>query len=136
MNKVDNQDYVQLQMLNQKLQELDVTINEAQMQIEHALIATQTLEALDLTTADQELLVPLGAGTFIEVKAKDVKKVKSIVGTNIVVDKSNKEALVTIKSQLQELHRFQEKSVELYHEVVEKINKLQEDIEKKFKEGV
>lgn len=134
MGQVDNQDYVQLQLLNQKLQELDEAIGESQQQIEHALIATQTLESLDGAKPNQELLVPLGSGAFLEVQAKDVKNVKLVVGANIVVDKSVQDTISTIKSQLQELHYFQEKSIELYSEVVDKINKLQEQIEAKLKQ--
>ena len=42
--QIDNQDYVQLQLLNQQLQELDGSINQSNQQIEHALIAIQTLK--------------------------------------------------------------------------------------------
>ena len=134
MGQVDNQDYVQLQLLNQQLQDLDQSINQANEQIEHALVATQTLETLQTAQKDQELLIPLGAGSFLEVKAGSVDKVKLAVGANIVVDKDISEAISSIKSQLQELHVFQEKSIELYGQVVERINQLQEQIESKLKE--
>ncbi len=133
MAQVDNADYVQLQLLNQKLQELDDAISQSQQQIEHALVAMQTLESLQIAQPDQELLVPLGGGAFLEVKASAVDTVKLVVGSNVAVDKSVKDTIATMKSQLQELHAFQEKSVALYHQVVDKINKLQADIESKIK---
>ena len=134
MGQVANEDYVQLQLLNQKLQELDQSITQADQQIEHALVASTTLESLETAKPGQELLIPLGAGAFLEVEAKAVDKVKLVVGSNVLVDKPIKDTLTTIKSQIQELHAFQQKSVELYGQVVEKINKLQEQIESKMKE--
>lgn len=132
MGQVDNVDYVQLQLLNQKLQELDSAISRSDEQMEHALVAIQTLESLENAQPDQELLIPLGSGTFLEVKASSIEQVKFIVGANIMVDKSISDTITSIKSQLQELHGFQEKSITLYHEVVDKINILQGEIESKI----
>lgn len=133
VGKVDNRDYVQLQLLNQQLQELDGAINQSNHQIEVALIASQTLETLSTSSPNQELLIPLGSGAFLEVQASAVDKVKLVVGAGVVVDKSVPDTIATIKSQLGELHAFQEKTIELYSQVVDKINSLQAQIESNMK---
>ena len=128
---MDKQKIVELELINQKLTELDGQLRAAESQVEHAVLARNMLEEFKSATADQELLVPIGNGIFITVKAKDIHKVKMAVGANVVVDMSADDALTTIDKQLTETKQFHTQVLAAYEQVAQEATRLQQEIEAK-----
>jgi len=126
---VNQKDYVELELLNQRLGELQRTMDIARQQLEHSSVALEMLNALTVAKEGQELLVPIGSGTFITVKASDVKNVKLAVGAGVVVDKSVTESINFIKNQSVQINEFSIQTNEAYEQTVSKAMKLQEKIE-------
>lgn len=129
MNK-DMDKYVQLELLNQQLQELEQAIKMADEQFEYASIAVDVLSSLETAKDGQELLVPIGNGVFLNVKAEDISNVKFGVGAGVVVDKDAKSAATFIKQRLVELEDYREKSLATFDQVATKALGLQAEIEK------
>lgn len=128
---MDNaQDMVQLQLTNQRLQELQDHLELAQQQLEHATIAQHMIEQLQTAKKGQEMLIPVGNGIFFSVQASDVKTVKTAVGAGVVVDKSAQEALSFVDTQLKEIRQVHQELIVSYESTVEKANQLQESIER------
>lgn len=124
----DKNNYLQLQLLTQQLQELEETIKYADEQMDHAAVAISILSELG-GEGEKELLVPVGNGVFLTVVAKDIKNVKTIVGANVVVEKPSSYVLEKVKQQLQSITEYQNQSMELYEQVVAKATELQKKIE-------
>lgn len=127
---MNHENYVQLELLQQQLTELDQTMQQAAQQIDHAMIANQTLESLKTANPGQELLVPLGNGIFLPVEVKDAKKLRVVVGANVAVEKNPEDTQSALLAQLESLEEYYKQSVNLYNQVIEKINEVQDEIEK------
>ncbi|MBN1175593.1 prefoldin subunit alpha [Candidatus Woesearchaeota archaeon] len=130
---VNQKDYVELELLNQRLSELSQTMEFANQQLEHSAIALEMLNALTNITEGQELLVPLGGGTFATVDAKDIKNVKVVVGAGVVVEKPVLEAINYINKQAEQINIFSLETNNLYEQTVSRALKLQEKIEKEMR---
>ncbi|MFP4118789.1 MAG: prefoldin subunit alpha [Candidatus Woesearchaeota archaeon] len=124
-----NDKYLELEMVNQRLQELNNALQQIDNEIEHANVALATLDELRKGEREKELLIPLGSETFLAVQADDVKNVRQSVGAGIVVDKSIDDAINRLEKQLSETRDQREQYVQVYDEVVKKAEKLQEEIE-------
>ena len=126
---MDNQKIIELELTNQKLSQLTNQIRLAENQVEHAVMATAMLEELKGASADQELLVPIGNGIFITVKAADVGKIKMAVGAGVVVDKGVEDALVTVNKQVTEVQQYHQELAKEYEDTVRKAQSLQEELD-------
>ncbi|MGM5481498.1 MAG: prefoldin subunit alpha [Nanobdellota archaeon] len=124
-----NEKYMELEMVNQRLQELNAALQQIDSEIEHAQVALATLGEISKADDENELLIPLGSETFLTVKTEDVKTVRQSVGAGVVVDKSTDNAIKTIKKQLNETRKHQEEYAKIYNEVVKKAEELQQGIE-------
>lgn len=132
---VSNDDYVQLELLNQQVTELDQTIKLIEEQQEHSIMATAMLTELKTAKKGQEMLIPIGSGAFLTVNAGDIKQVKVAVGAGIVVDRSASDTLLMLNKQMGELKAQQQQSYSLYDEVVSRIMNLQKKIESSMKDN-
>lgn len=124
-----NEKYMELEMVNQRLQELNSALQQIESEIEHAQVALATLGEISKADGEKELLIPLGSETFLTVKAEDVKNVRQAVGAGVVVDKSTDDAIKTIENQLEETKKHREEYTKIYNEVVKKAEELQQGIE-------
>ena len=120
---------MELEMVNQRLQELNNALQQIDNEIEHAQVALTTLGEITKSDENSELLIPLGSETFLTVKAEDVKNVRQSVGAGVVVDKSTNDAIQNIEKQLEETKKHREEYSKVYNEVVQKAEELQKSIE-------
>lgn len=130
---IEKQDYIELELLNQQLTELDESIQLAKEQLDHTAIAKSMLEELKTTKEGADLLVPLGSGIFLNVKATTITDVNVAVGAGVVVKKSVDDAVAYVQQQSERLESFQNKSLELYDKVASRALSLQEKIEREMK---
>ncbi len=134
-DSVPSNDYVQLELLNQQLKELDQSIIYARDQMDHAHLAVLMLTALAKANPGDDMLIPLGNSIFAEVKAHNVKTVKFGVGAGVVVDKDLSDATSLMKGQLKELAEYQDQSSRLYDQVIQRALELQDKIEQTQKQN-
>lgn len=131
--KDQNQRYIELELLNQQLGELENTLYMAEehlnqlMQVKEAL---ENLEKTDFTKDNEDVLIPLSAGIFLPVNKVDLNKIKVSVGANVVVEKNSKDALKIIEKHIINMQNHKEKTISMFDEVSLKAIKMQEEIEK------
>ncbi|MCF7799165.1 prefoldin subunit alpha [Candidatus Woesearchaeota archaeon] len=123
------QAYVDLELTNQKLKELDSQLEHVEMKLEQSVLAKNMITALTKASEGDELLIPVGAGTFITVKAGDISQIKQAIGAGLVVEKSSDETLKLLEEQQKTLLANQEALSKQYEETVEKAITLQTQIE-------
>ncbi len=121
--------YVELELLNKQLQELERTIQLTDQEIEHGILATRMLDELEHASSETEILIPLGSGAFATVKAGDVKNVKMLVGAGVLVDREAKDASEGLLKQIEELKNHRAHSLNLHDQLIDKIVELQRTIE-------
>ena len=86
----------QISVLEQQMELLQAAINDYNK-------AKITLEKLNETEKDREILVPIGGRTFVNAKAKDPSKVLFDIGSGIVTEKKSEDAIKKINDILKEL---------------------------------
>ena len=77
--------YLELQMLNSQLQQLQQQIRNADMQSAEMDKISFAIEEAKSIKKGQEMLVPLGQGIFIKAKAEDASSVIMSVGADVAV---------------------------------------------------
>ena len=126
---VPSKDYVDLELLNKQLQNLDNSLKLIDEDLGFASVATSVLSELTKTSKDQEILIPVGNGIFFSVLASAVKNVKVAVGSGVVVDKSFSDAENYIVKQINELENYRSDSINLYNQLANKALEVQKRIE-------
>ncbi|AAM02827.1 prefoldin subunit alpha [Methanopyrus kandleri] len=132
------------QEIQQELQRLIAEINRLQGQMEaiNAQIdliessiselnrVEETLKGVKELEGDEEVLVPVGAQSFVRACVTDTERVIVGIGAGVAVERTIDEALESIDDQRQELEKAraeaQQKLQELAQELQEKQRKAQE----------
>lgn len=127
---VPKKDYVELEMINQRLTEITQSMQIAEQQLEQSSVALAVIKELKDAKSEQELLVPVGNGVFFSVERKALGNIKVAVGAGIVVDKSSDDALAFVSQQVQEIESYYRQLLNAYEQTVIKANDLQSKIEK------
>ena len=100
----------QLDMLTQQVQLL-------QMSVEEAARARDTLKNLKDAKEGDEILIPIGAASFIPAKVSNTGKAVVGIGNRVSVEKSIDDAVAYMKSNVDEISAALKKAVETLNEV-------------------
>lgn len=84
-------------------------------------LTTQGLESLK---ENDEIMVPIGGGSYLLAKIADTSKVIVGVGANVAIEKTGKEALDYIDRQVDELGRSRSSLQEQLSQIVDRMEKL------------
>jgi prefoldin alpha subunit len=68
-----------------------------------------TLENLNKTKNETEMLLPVGGSTYINATAKDTSKVLFDIGAGIVTERKSEDVIKNIDKRIEELQKTQEK---------------------------
>lgn len=126
---VPHREYLELELLNHQIKQLEDSLMLAQQHIEQATLTLTMLDSLKGTKPDSELLVPIGSGAFITVNAKDVASLKLSVGAGVVVEKNVDEVVTFVQKRLEEAKGLHAQTAASYNQTIEKSMALQQQIE-------
>jgi prefoldin alpha subunit len=96
----------QLESIDMQLQYLQSTLAEYQ----RAKITVEQLHAMD---ENAELLIPVGAGTFVNGSLKNASNVLIGIGAGIVIEKPINEAVVKLEERMKRIQENLEKMASL-----------------------
>lgn len=102
-----------------KLQ-LDALTNQAQilqMSLEESVRAMDTLKALENAKEGDEILIPVGASSFVPAKVSGQKKAIMGVGNRISVEKDLPDAVEYMRSTVEEISEALKKATEALTEI-------------------
>jgi prefoldin alpha subunit len=117
----------QLESIDMQLQYLQATIAEYQR-------AKMTVEQLTTVDENSELLIPVGAGTFVNGSLKNASNVLIGIGAGLVVEKSVNEAIVKLDERMKRLAENQEKMLSLGQKIQTDAQALSEKTQKMMEE--
>jgi prefoldin alpha subunit len=100
--------YLQYQMLNQQLKEIQQKMQEIANQANEIQITKQAVEEIPNVGKGTEILAPFAPGIFVKAELKDNKEFHINVGSKVVVTKSVGETVKLLEEQEKELERAQE----------------------------
>ena len=95
--------YLEFQILNQQLQQLQQQAGMIEKQIIELRKLSDNLDSIKQLKGNNELLVPMGAGIFMKAQLKDNSTLLINVGSDVIVKKTFLESKEMLESQLKEL---------------------------------
>ncbi|MBR9681123.1 MAG: prefoldin subunit alpha [Candidatus Altiarchaeota archaeon] len=96
---------IQLEYLNQQIQTMQVHLNEILRASDELSILKVGLTNIEEAKNGDEMLVPLGASSYIPAKIKDVKNVIVSVGAGVFIEKPIGDAMPIVEKQMDELRK-------------------------------
>ncbi|MDP6641877.1 MAG: prefoldin subunit alpha [Candidatus Nanoarchaeia archaeon] len=121
--------YLEFQSLNEQLKQLQNSLLNLDQQLIELRKLQESLESTKNTKVDEEVLVLLGAGTYIKTKLNDNKKVLMNVGSDKIVNKDINESINLIKSQIDELINVHKNMNEELQNNTLKLQKLHQELQ-------
>lgn len=119
--------YIELQILDQTIRQLQQQLSILDQQLFELQRLNESLDEISKVNPNSEILTPLGAGIFIKTQLKDNKEVFMNVGSNIVTKKTIEESKKIINEQLQKIKlTISEMEEEITHATINAANIQQE----------
>ncbi len=124
------QKYIELQIMDQQLRQLQQQINKIDEQLMELAITDQSIDELRTTKKNSETLVPIAPGIYAEGTIKDVESFVINVGANVAVKKSLEETKKLILQQIEEVSAYREDLANKMQNIANAAMKIEEEIEK------
>ena len=97
---------VELRLLEGTARTLQARLEVVDTALSEILIANSTLEGIKNKPKGTEALVPVGAGSFIQVELADSEKIVMGVGAGVSVEKSVNDSIESLKSRQNDLEKL------------------------------
>ncbi|MEM2937142.1 MAG: prefoldin subunit alpha [Candidatus Bathyarchaeia archaeon] len=120
---------VEIRFLEQTAEALQSRIKMVDAAIADLTYANMTLEGLEKQSANAELLVPIGGGSYIKAKLETPDKVTVGIGAGVSVEKTLQEAKEIIKKRLEDLEKNRTSLQQQLSQIAERINEDREKFE-------
>jgi|GEM_PF-670327 len=122
--------YLELQVLNQKMQQVQEQISQLEQQSAEVDRITQSLDEFAQVKEGTDALVPVANGLFARAKLLDTQNLVVNVGMNVSVQKTIPEVKQLISSQLGEMRTLQEDLAKQLLQLTEHAQKAESELRK------
>jgi len=102
-----------IEYYKQQLESIDIQLQYLQSTLADYQRAKITVEQLNTVNDNSELLIPVGAGTFVNGSLKNTSNVLIGVGAGIVIEKTVDEAVIKLEERIKRIQENLEKMVSL-----------------------
>ncbi len=120
---------IEMRYLEQTAEVLQQRITMVNAALTDATYANATLDGIEQQKENAELLVPIGAGSYVRAKLADSNKVIVGMGSGVSVEKTLTEAKTTLKERLDELENTLNSAQQQFSQVAQRINSGRERLE-------
>jgi len=124
------QKYMEYQMLDQRIKQMQEQMEVIENQKMEALATLQSMDDFSNLKEGDEILVPINNGIFAKAKFIKEDKVRVNVGGQLVVDKSIEETKKLIEKQSDELNKISDKIVESINILAERAGMIEKELSK------
>jgi prefoldin alpha subunit len=100
-----------IEYYKQQLESIDMQLQYLQSTLADYQRAKMTVEQLHAVDENSELLIPVGAGTFINGSLKNASNVLIGVGAGIVIEKTVDEAVLKLEERIKRIQENLEKMI-------------------------
>jgi prefoldin alpha subunit len=102
-----------IEYYKQQLESIDIQLQYLQSTLADYQRAKITVSQLNTVDDNQELLIPVGAGTFVNGSLKNTSNVLIGVGAGVVIEKTVDEAVIKLEERIKRIQENLEKMVSL-----------------------
>ncbi|RLI04522.1 prefoldin subunit alpha, partial [Candidatus Bathyarchaeota archaeon] len=120
----------ELRILEGVAGELQARIGMVEAALREINLASLTIQNLEKLNKDDELLVPVGAGSYVKTKIADTEKVAVGIGAGVTVEKTLKEAISFFENQLNELSKARASLQQQFVQVLQRMEALRNEVRK------
>ena len=100
-----------------------------------ALAAIEALEGM-VAAEDGTVLLQIGGGTSVRAKILDPEKILIAIGAEVVVERSNKEAVDYLKERIMEMEASQKKVAETLDRLRAQMNEINKRLESGYQQSM
>lgn len=129
MNEDTQQKYLELQMLDSELKQLQQQLINADKQLEELRKLEDALTEFSKVKPGTETLSAIGNGIFAKTEIKNTKEVIMAVGANISVEKPTADAIAIVKDQTKKTEEVIEQLEKSLGQAATNIQLLQNEFE-------
>ena len=124
MNQEIQNKYVELQLLNQQIKQIQEQFLILQQQLTELINIETSLTELKDVKKNNEMFSPIGSGIFVSSTIKDNDLVIVNVGAGVLIEKTVDEAKKLVQSQMENIN----KSIEIAKEQFAKASTFSEEL--------
>jgi prefoldin alpha subunit len=129
-NEKELQKYmIQIEQYKEQLNSLDIQFSYIQSAITDQTKAKITLENLDKSDENVDVMCPIGGGAYFNATTKKTSKVLFDIGDGVVIEKNSVDVIKKIDERINNLHQTEEKissmAQQLQSELAEISNKAE-----------
>ena len=125
-------------IMYQLLQKQLEIFRQQAMQLEKGFIEIETtkqaMEDFKKLKADNEIMIPLASGYYIEGKITNLKRVLMSPGANLMIEQDFGSALEGLEQKKNEIEKMSKDLQDKMQDVVQKINDIAPDLERLMKQ--
>ncbi len=135
-------DQRELMMLQQYLkeygQQAEIFVSQLEMLENGRMEAHAAIEALEgmIASDDGTVLLQIGGGASVRAKVLEPEKVMLAIGAEVVVERTNKEAIEFLKERIMEMEASQKKVAETLDRLRAQMNEINKRIEAGYQQAM
>ncbi len=114
----------EIRQAQQNMETLEGQVEVLTSSIEETESTLETLEGLEDAEAGSEILVPIGAGSYVQAEIKDPDKVLSNLGADLVAERTPEEVTKLIEKRKKDLEDSLEEAENKIEELEDRIEEL------------
>jgi prefoldin alpha subunit len=117
--------------LNEYGQQAEIFSRQLEMIEQKRIESLAAIESMKALTADRDspALLPLGGGTMVRVKVSDPEKVLVNIGSDVVVQRTNGEAITFLQEKITEMEAMEKKVAQTIGELRAQMGEIARRIE-------
>ena len=139
MQPMDQQELMTLQQYLQEYgQQAEIFVQQLQLLENGRMEALAAIESLEdmLITDDGTVLLQIGGGASVRAKVVDPEKVLIAIGAEVIVERSNKDAVEFLKERVMEMEASAKKVAETIDRLRGQMNEINKRIEAGYQQAM
>jgi prefoldin alpha subunit len=139
MQPMDQRELMTLQQYLQEYgQQAEIFVQQLQLLENGRMEALAAIESLEdmLTTDDGTVLLQIGGGASVRAKVMDPEKVLLAIGAEVIVERSNKDAVEFLKERVMEMEASAKKVAETIDRLRGQMNEINKRIETGYQQAM
>jgi prefoldin alpha subunit len=125
---------MEIQFLERTFEELQTRIGLVNASINEFRLANATLQGMQMETADTQILVHIGGGSYVKAKIADTQKLIMSIGADVAAEKSVDAARESLDLRLQEFEKIRESLEQQLGQTQTRISTLRQQLQKMSQE--
>ena len=122
--KTITQNLTLIEYYKEQLNALDMQLQISQSALNDYTKAKLTLEHLSKAAKEDDILIPIGGGTFIKGNLNDKDKILTDVGAGIVTEKPLKDALAKVDERIKLMQENRDKLISIAQQIQKEATEL------------